>query len=66
LEIQGRGRPPQADAPYNKTEIGGVVLDVYSEEEAREAFIRIRERFARISKEAEDNYQVEMARLIPE
>jgi acetyltransferase len=37
----------------HKTEVGGVVLDVHSEEEAREAFLQIKERFARISKEAE-------------
>jgi acetate---CoA ligase (ADP-forming) len=37
----------------HKTEVGGVVLDVHSEVEAREAFLQIRERLARISKEAE-------------
>jgi len=37
----------------HKTEVGGVVLDVHSEGEAREAFLQIKERLARISKEAE-------------
>jgi acetyltransferase len=37
----------------HKTEVGGVVLDVHSEEGAREAFLQIKERLARISKEAE-------------
>ncbi len=37
----------------HKTDVGGVVLDVRSEEEAHEAFLQIKERLARISKEAE-------------
>jgi len=37
----------------HKTEVGGVVLDIHSEEEARKAFAQIRERLARISREAE-------------
>jgi acetyl coenzyme A synthetase (ADP forming)-like protein len=37
----------------HKTEVGGVVLDIHSEEEARKAFAQIKERLARISREAE-------------
>ena len=37
----------------HKTEVGGVVLDVHSEEEAHKAFTQIKERLAHISKEAE-------------
>ena len=37
----------------HKTEVGGVVLNVHSEGEAREAFAQIRERLASISKESE-------------
>ena len=37
----------------HKTEVGGVVLNVHSEQEAREAFLQIKERLASISKEAE-------------
>jgi acetyltransferase len=37
----------------HKTDVGGVVLDVRSGEEAREAFLQIKERLTNISKEAE-------------
>jgi acetate---CoA ligase (ADP-forming) len=37
----------------HKTEVGGVVLDVHSAEEAREAFLQIKERLTSISKEGE-------------
>ena len=49
----------------HKTEVGGVVLDVHSEGEAREAFVQIKERLAHISNEAEMD-GVLVQKMVPE
>jgi acetate---CoA ligase (ADP-forming) len=49
----------------HKTEVGGVVLNVHGEGEAREAFLQIKERLARISREAEMD-GVLVQKMVPE